>query len=239
MPGDRGYIAVSRAIWEHPLFPDEPMSKREAWLWMLNEAAWRPCTVKTPNGPVSLDRGQFSHSIRYLANKFGWSTNKVQRFLRRIENEHMIGRGTNTATNTAQLIVTICNYDKYQTSNATVDTAANTPADTPTSTPTNTKKKNITNNQSPSLRSGDSARGSRLPEDWQPDEVFARKEGLGPNDVQREADKFRDHWRAQPGQKGVKSNWQATWKNWVRRAVEDRRARAERYPTRQMPDKRI
>jgi len=29
-------------------------------------------------------------------------------------------------------------------------------------------------------------------------------------------DEFRDYWIAQPGQKGVKANWGATWRNWVR-----------------------
>ncbi len=39
-------------------------------------------------------------------------------------------------------------------------------------------------------------RGSRLPEDWQPDEAFARSEGLSANEISREADRFRDYWRA-------------------------------------------
>lgn len=29
-------------------------------------------------------------------------------------------------------------------------------------------------------------------------------------------DSFRDYWVAQPGQKGVKTDWFATWRNWVR-----------------------
>ena len=33
--------------------------------------------------------------------------------------------------------------------------------------------------------------------------------------------RFADHWAAQPGQKGVKADWPATWRNWIRRAVED------------------
>lgn len=30
-------------------------------------------------------------------------------------------------------------------------------------------------------------------------------------------DTFRDYWKAQPGQKGVKADWEATWRNWCRR----------------------
>jgi len=31
---------------------------------------------------------------------------------------------------------------------------------------------------------------------------------------------FRDYWRAQPGNKGVKADWPATWRNWCRRQNE-------------------
>jgi uncharacterized protein YdaU (DUF1376 family) len=55
------------------------------------------------------------------------------------------------------------------------------------------------------------ARGSRLPADWQPKEHIEQKSEL---------EKFRDYWIAQPGQKGVKTDWDATWRNWVRRAGE-------------------
>lgn len=61
--------------------------------------------------------------------------------------------------------------------------------------------------------------GSRLPEDWFPSSaglVFAGQEGLSNPTIQLEVDKFRDYWTAQPGQKGVKLDWNATWRNWVR-----------------------
>lgn len=31
------------------------------------------------------------------------------------------------------------------------------------------------------------------------------------------SDTFRDYWRAQPGQKGLKADWEATWRTWCRR----------------------
>jgi uncharacterized protein YdaU (DUF1376 family) len=65
--------------------------------------------------------------------------------------------------------------------------------------------------------------GSRLPDDWMPDEVFAKSEGLSASECAREADKFRDYWRGQSGQRGVKADWTATWKNWVRKVADDRR----------------
>jgi len=64
----------------------------------------------------------------------------------------------------------------------------------------------------------DNKRGSRLAQDW-----FLSK-SLGewaqqerPDlDVRQVAEQFKDYWIAQAGQKGVKLDWDATWRNWVR-----------------------
>jgi len=63
-----------------------------------------------------------------------------------------------------------------------------------------------------------SPRGSRLENEWKPsveDLDFARQLGV---DGSKEAERFRDYWIAQPGQKGVKANWSSTWRNWCRNA---------------------
>ena len=78
------------------------------------------------------------------------------------------------------------------------------------------------------------ARGSRLPADWQlPDdwgewavaEAGRRGMALTHRWLADEAERFRDYWLAQPGQRGVKLDWLATWRNWVRRSL-DQAARA-------------
>ncbi|WP_208539337.1 hypothetical protein [Algihabitans albus] len=71
-----------------------------------------------------------------------------------------------------------------------------------------------------------SARGSRLPDDWLPGPQArrtAKEEGLSDAEIDRCADKFRDYWHAQPGARGRKSDWSATWRNWVRREVDEDR----------------
>lgn len=64
-----------------------------------------------------------------------------------------------------------------------------------------------------------SPRGSRLPPDWKPDDVlsaWAKKER--PDlDIPLVVDMFRDYWVAASGSKGVKADWSATFRNWVRR----------------------
>lgn len=71
---------------------------------------------------------------------------------------------------------------------------------------------------SPSLRSGDEQRATRLPKPFElPDEYrdFCRTErpDLDPDRV---AAKFADFWHGKPGAGGKKLDWLATWRNWVR-----------------------
>lgn len=64
-----------------------------------------------------------------------------------------------------------------------------------------------------------SPRGHRLPEDWQPseqDREFARGHGFSEREIDDAAGEFRDHWRDQPGQRGVKVSWSGTWNNRIR-----------------------
>ena len=61
-------------------------------------------------------------------------------------------------------------------------------------------------------------RGSRLAQDW----VLTKSLGEWAQserpdlDVRQVAEQFKDYWIAQAGQKGVKLDWAATWRNWVR-----------------------
>lgn len=76
-----------------------------------------------------------------------------------------------------------------------------------------TSKKEISNDIS-------KKRGTRLPDDWQPSTVdieFAAKAGHTGEALAGIVDEFRDYWHAQPGQRGVKLDWEATWRNWIRR----------------------
>jgi len=61
------------------------------------------------------------------------------------------------------------------------------------------------------------SRGSRLllkaiPEDWK---TFCQRERAD-LDPEGAFERFRDYWIAKPGKDGVKVDWLATWRNWVR-----------------------
>lgn len=75
-------------------------------------------------------------------------------------------------------------------------------------------------------------RATRLPDGWMPDPdvIEAMRTECPYVDLEAEHRKFADYWAAQPGQKGVKADWNATWRNWVRRAGESVPARPSGRP---------
>ncbi|MFG3710795.1 hypothetical protein [Micromonospora sp. NPDC047730] len=69
-------------------------------------------------------------------------------------------------------------------------------------------------------------RGTRIPADFWPDEdMIAWAKADTPNVGLAETHAFIDHFRGAPGQKGVKIDWPATWRNWMRR--EQKRVREQ------------
>lgn len=75
-----------------------------------------------------------------------------------------------------------------------------------------------------SLRSvGRARRGTRLPDDFAvSDEMrsWTGDQGWADRWVDATTERFVDYWRGQPGQRGVKLDWPATWRNWLRREAE-------------------
>jgi hypothetical protein len=75
----------------------------------------------------------------------------------------------------------------------------------------------------PKPRPREASQGTRLPTDWALTQELgesALSEGLTRDRIRQEADRFRDYWIAKPGAAGRKTDWPATWRNWVRRASE-------------------
>jgi hypothetical protein len=73
------------------------------------------------------------------------------------------------------------------------------------------------------------SRGSRLSPDWFPSESLTAWAAKARSDIDLPAvvEKFKDYWRALPGSKGVKLDWDATFRNFLRN---------ERAGTKSAPD---
>lgn len=94
---------------------------------------------------------------------------------------------------------------------AGVDVGVDTPAKPPAVIP-------------PAKPKGDK-RGTRLPADWEATPAlvdYALSKGLTPAEVDDELEQFKLWWPAQPGQKGVKLDWDMTWQTWAVRAAKNR-----------------
>lgn len=82
-----------------------------------------------------------------------------------------------------------------------------------------------------------SARGSRLPQDWQPasaDIAYAMREHqFTHGEITKLGAAFRDHWHAATGQKATKLDWSAAWRTWCRneRSFHPRKAAAGGKPS--------
>ena len=65
-------------------------------------------------------------------------------------------------------------------------------------------------------------RGTRLNPNVKLDQTYIDTalsvRAIDQDEIQRVFDEFKDYWIAIPGAKGVKLDWLATWRNWVRKA---------------------
>lgn len=84
--------------------------------------------------------------------------------------------------------------------------------------PPSSSSSSSSSNNEDTAPSAKSPRGTALPETWTlPDDWKTWAEKERPDvDPQTAADSFRDFWIAKPGKEGRKTDWQATWRNWVR-----------------------
>jgi hypothetical protein len=81
-------------------------------------------------------------------------------------------------------------------------------------------------------------KSSRLPEDWQPreEDFLLMKEHFPSLDLKLETHAFRDYWRSVAGAKGRKSDWDATWRNWIRNSYKRSHNRINSQPELNLED---
>ena len=61
-----------------------------------------------------------------------------------------------------------------------------------------------------------------MPDGWVPDDTLAAwTRANAPAAANAlEVERFRDYWQSLSGQRGVRADWAATWRNWARRCQE-------------------
>lgn len=146
--GTGGTVNISRCLWDDEAFAKDPFSEREAWIWLIAEASWKPRKKRVGDYIVSLERGQLAHSTRFLASAWRWTHSKTRRFLDRIEKLDLIRRKTDTGVS----VISICKYNDYQNGAQAADTG---PTQDRHTSDTNPNKGEIREYTSPNGEDGD------------------------------------------------------------------------------------
>ena len=132
-----GWIKLHRKILDCWIWNDKPFDKGRAWIDLLLLATHKDKKMYIDNSIFIVERGSFFTSILKLADRWGWSKNKVVRFLDVLESEQMLyTKRTKNGT-----LVTLVKYEDYQ---GECDT--DEPTDEPTDELQNKNIKNIKNN---------------------------------------------------------------------------------------------
>jgi len=112
VPEINNYIPISRKIFEHQFWcEDRVYSRFEAWIDIVQSTRFEDTEFLSVNRRIEVKRGQLPVSLRYLAERWKWSTKKVNNFINVLILAHMVTK--ETLKETGQTILTICNYNRY------------------------------------------------------------------------------------------------------------------------------
>lgn len=110
-----GWVSISRDIFSHDFFPPEPLTEREAWLWLIINAAWRETAHRVGSKAITVERGSLITTLRTLQKEWRWnSVKRVRNFLDALQASGMAGHRSVGPKGTQKTHLTICNYDKFQ-----------------------------------------------------------------------------------------------------------------------------
>ena len=112
MSRTNGYILLYKQIAdpESWVWKDKPFSRGQAWIDMLLMANFKDVKVQLKGQLVSIKRGQLVRGLSSLADRWGWSVGKVQRFLKTLADENMC----KVKGEPYGQVITILNYNDYQ-----------------------------------------------------------------------------------------------------------------------------
>lgn len=110
MDKQKGWVKVYRCIEDNWLWDETPFSYGQAWIDMLMMANHSQKKTLFNKEPVTIERGSFITSIRKLSARWGWSKDKVLRFMRTLEKDEMITRESDNQ----RTLVSLVKYGFYQ-----------------------------------------------------------------------------------------------------------------------------
>lgn len=201
----RGYIKLWRKGKDW-VFADRPLALA-LWVNLLWEANGKPTRKVFKGKVIDIKKGQLLTGRKYLSKLTGIPEATVERYLKCFETEQQIIQETSNKNR----LITIVNWEMYQTRKTPDDTGGGTTDDTTNGqqmdTPKNDKKgKNVKNRES-------APRSLPLIKD------YFKEIGS----TESEATKFFDHFESNGWKVGGRATmkcWMAAARNWARRSAE-------------------
>lgn len=111
-----GWIKLHRKINKNALYPkNREFTKFEAWIDLILKVNHSDEEVLIKNEVYKCKRGQSVRSIETYQKCWNWSRQQVRSFFKMLQKNSMIELNTTTKTT----ILTVCNYDSYQSDKPT------------------------------------------------------------------------------------------------------------------------
>lgn len=126
MSTDKGYIKLYRDIRDHWVWSDKSFSRGQAWIDLLMLVNHKDKKTPFDGKVIVVKRGSKILSIRKLSIRWGWSKDKVSRFLNMLESDSMILQKRDSR----KTLVTVVNYGFYQGSQGADRTVTGHSSDT-------------------------------------------------------------------------------------------------------------
>ena len=106
-----GWIKLYRQIQESDIWETiQPFDIRSAWIDLLLLASHEDRNMIIGDQVVSVERGQYVTSIRFLSQRWCWSKDRVSKCLHLLEKLGMITKHSDSK----RTVITIVNYGKFQ-----------------------------------------------------------------------------------------------------------------------------
>jgi len=105
------FIKLARKTFKSDLWLEKrSFSKFEEWLDLIQSANFNDGMRIIDNKMISIEKGELVASYRFLAERWGWTKSKVERFLKKLEQKCSKIR---TRTEEGMTVITLLNYDTY------------------------------------------------------------------------------------------------------------------------------
>ena len=112
-----GYVKIHRDLVDHELWLKSPFTDGQAWVDLIMLANHKTGWIYSRGIRMDVERGQVGWSILSLSKRWRWDRSTVKKFLTFLQQQKMIK--IQQQNNHITTIISICNYDKWQSGSAT------------------------------------------------------------------------------------------------------------------------